>query len=133
MALLIASKLPCVLCGEQQQQRLDKNHKPYFVCYACGTQYFVRGKAGRAKLETLLHNLQKHELAAKASAQTFYQMQGILNEIREVKAEIKRLNAEIGIFVPDKELMQARDALKKRLKHLLRELEAIAQERGEEE
>jgi hypothetical protein len=46
--------IPCALCGRSLDKRADKNNKPYFVCESCGTQYFIRGTAGRERLSALL-------------------------------------------------------------------------------
>jgi|SRR5579871_196152 len=46
--------IPCALCGRSLDRRADKNNKPYFVCESCGTQYFIRGAAGRERLSALL-------------------------------------------------------------------------------
>jgi hypothetical protein len=48
--------LPCSLCARLLDQRADKNGKPYFVCDPCGTQFFVRGAAGRERLADILRN-----------------------------------------------------------------------------
>lgn len=48
--------LPCALCGRSLDQRADKNNKPYFVCEPCGTQFFIRGAAGRERLVLLLES-----------------------------------------------------------------------------
>ena len=46
--------IPCTLCGRSLEQREDKNGKPYFVCDECGTQFFIRGTAGKERLTELL-------------------------------------------------------------------------------
>ncbi len=46
--------IDCILCGDSLEKRTDKNGKPYFVCDACGTQFFVRGSQGISKLEALI-------------------------------------------------------------------------------
>lgn len=46
--------IPCALCGRSLDKRADKNNKPYFVCESCGTQYFIRGAAGRERLSAML-------------------------------------------------------------------------------
>jgi hypothetical protein len=48
--------LPCALCGRLLDKRADKNNKPYFVCEPCGTQFFIRGAAGRERLVLLLES-----------------------------------------------------------------------------
>ena len=64
--------IPCALCGRSLDRRADKNNKPYFVCESCGTQYFIRGAAGRERLSALLEgggfsatkNANRHRLSA---------------------------------------------------------------------
>jgi hypothetical protein len=48
--------LPCTLCARLLDQRADKNSKPYFVCEPCGTQFFIRGTAGRERLAEIFRN-----------------------------------------------------------------------------
>ena len=40
----------CFLCDEPLEQRINKKGKPYFVCDPCGTQFFIRRKAGIERL-----------------------------------------------------------------------------------
>lgn len=64
--------IPCVLCNRSLDKRADKNNKPYFVCESCGTQYFIRGAAGRERLSAMLEvgefsangNVKRHQLSA---------------------------------------------------------------------
>ncbi len=49
--------IPCMLCARLLEQRADKNGKPYFVCELCGTQFFIRGVAGRERLAELFRNI----------------------------------------------------------------------------
>jgi DNA-directed RNA polymerase subunit RPC12/RpoP len=60
--------LPCTLCGRSLEQREDKNGKPYFVCDECGTQFFVRGVAGKERLAELLRHSKAKNPGAAAKA-----------------------------------------------------------------
>jgi hypothetical protein len=46
----------CFLCGGQLQIRLTKKDRPYWICNDCGTQVFVRGDKGIARLKALVKN-----------------------------------------------------------------------------
>ena len=118
--------LPCILCGKNQDQRIDKNGKPYFVCDPCGTQFFIRRKQGIEKLEQLFRELAKRDFAFSRNAQSLYEMQAILSEINGLKSEIEKLDAQIGIIFVDEDKVQARKSLKKRVEVLLSQLEKIA-------
>jgi len=61
------------------EQRADKNGKPYFVCEPCGTQFFIRGTAGRERLAEVLRSTKAFEAkdhergAAEVSSQAALQ------------------------------------------------------------
>jgi chaperonin cofactor prefoldin len=114
--------LPCLLCGKQLNQRIDKNRKPYFVCDPCGIQLFIRRKQGIEKLEQLIRSLNGRDLPIRRHAQSLYEVQGILSEIDGLKTEIKR----IGIFFVDEDKLRARKLLKTRIENLLSQLEQIS-------
>jgi chaperonin cofactor prefoldin len=118
--------LPCFLCGKQLDQRTDKNNKPYFICNPCGMQIFIRRQLGIKKLEELIRNLKEGELPLKKHADALYQVQAILSEIDGLKAEIKRLNLEIGFFWIDEDKLRARKLLEARIENLLLQLEQIS-------
>ncbi len=117
--------LPCVLCGENRDQRIDKNNKPYFVCDPCGTQFFIRRKQGIEKLGELFRELKKHDYAFSRNAQSLYKIRAILSEIDGLKSEIEKLDGQIGIIFVDEDKMKARKSLKTRIQALLLELEKI--------
>jgi chaperonin cofactor prefoldin len=118
--------LPCFLCGKQLDKRTDKNNKPYFICNPCGMQIFIRRELGIKKLEELIRNLKEGELPLKKHADTLYQVQAILSEIDGLKAEIERLNLEIGFFWIDQDKLRARKLLEARIENLLLQLEQIS-------
>ena len=118
--------LPCFLCGKQLDQRTDKNNKPYFICNPCGMQIFIRRELGIQKLEELIRNLEEGELPLRKHAQVLYEVQAILSEMDDLKAEIKRLNGEIGFFFIDQDKLRARKLLEARIENLLSQLEQIA-------
>ena len=121
------SGLPCFLCGKQLDKRTDKNNKPYFICNPCGMQIFIRRELGIQKLEELIRNLKKGALPLKQHTETLYQVQAILSEIDGLKAEIKRLDFEIGLFFVDEDKLRARKLLEAHIEKLLSQLEQIAE------
>jgi hypothetical protein len=121
------ASLPCLLCGNQLDQRTDKNDKPYFICNPCGMQIFIRRKLGIKKVEELIRNLKEGELPLKRHAEALYQVQAILSEIDGLKAEIKRLNLEIGFIWIDHDKLRARKLLEARIQNLLIQLEQFSQ------
>jgi chaperonin cofactor prefoldin len=123
--------LPCVLCGKNQDQRIDKNNKPYFICDPCGTQFFVRRRQGIEKLEQLFREFKNRNFAFTRNAQSLYEVQAILREIDGLKFEIEKLDGQIGIIFVDEDKVRARNLLKKRVQGLLLELEKIAKRNSE--
>jgi chaperonin cofactor prefoldin len=123
--------LPCILCGKKLDRRTDKNGKFYFTCDPCGTQFFIRRKYGIEKLDQLTRELDKRGLSVTHRAQSLYEVQAILSEIDGLKAEIEKLDGQIGIFFVDEDKARARNSLKKRIQGLLGELEKIAKRNSE--
>ncbi len=119
--------LPCFLCGKQLNQRTDKNNKPYFICNPCGMQVFIRRELGIHKLADLIRNLKEGELPLRAHTQVLYEVQAILSEMDDLKAEIKRLDGEIGFFWIDQDKLRARKLLEARIENLLSQLEQISE------
>ena len=119
--------LPCFLCGKQLNQRTDKNNKPYFICNPCGMQVFIRRELGIQKLADLIRNLKEGELPLKTHTQVLYEVQAILSEMDDLKAEIKRLDGEIGFFFIDQDKLRARKLLEARIENLLLQLEQISE------
>jgi chaperonin cofactor prefoldin len=118
--------LPCILCGEKLDRRTDKNGKFYFTCEPCGTQFFIRRKYGIERLDQLIRELDKRGPSITHRAQSLYEVQAILSEIDGLKAEIEKIDAQIGIFFVDEDKVRARNSLKTRIQGLLAELEKIA-------
>ena len=123
--------LPCILCGEKLDQRTDKNGKFYFVCNPCGTQFFIRRTQGKEKLKELTHELEKQSLPLRLRAQTLYEIRAILSEIDGLKAEVEKLEGQMGIIFIDEDKAQACRSLKTRIQGLLSQLEKIAKRSGE--
>jgi chaperonin cofactor prefoldin len=88
-------------------------------------QIFIRRELGIKKLEELIRNLKEGELPLKKHADALYQVQAILSEIDGLKAEIERLNLEIGFFWIDQDKLRARKLLEARIENLLLQLEQI--------
>lgn len=120
------SSIPCFLCGSNLEKRIAKTKKPYFVCFACGVQTFVRGKTGIAKLEDLFSHLSETNLPFHRVSESFLQFRGLVSEIEELRARIKKLDNEITFLFPDNELVRTRDALQKRVNAVLAQLEQLA-------
>jgi len=119
---------PCFLCGNKLEKRSDKHSKPYFVCDGCGIQLFVRKKHGIELLDKLLSSAEKNAIPFKEAAHRVFEVQALLSEIDGTKAQIKKVEEEIGFLFPDEEKMRARDALKIRLNNLVSQLEEFCKE-----
>jgi chaperonin cofactor prefoldin len=124
------SFLPCLLCGKQLQKRADKHNKPYFVCDACGIQFFVRGKQGIERLDKLTNALERHAILFQHAADRIFEVQALLSEIDGTKQQINKLDNEIGFFFTDNDKMRALEALKTKLERLLNELEEMCTKRS---
>jgi len=113
------------LCGQELEKRVSKNDKPYFVCDACGIQLFVRRQEGIERLDALMRAAEKNSIPFHQHAQKLSEVQAILNDIRGTKAEIEKLENEIGIIFPDEDKIRACNSLKTRLETLQVELEEL--------
>ncbi len=122
--------LPCFLCGNSLETRFSKNKKPYFVCYECGIQLFVRGKSGIRKLEELLANISVTNIPFHRCSENFLQFQSLLTDLTDLRTQIKKLDGEITFLFPDNELVRARDALQKRVNGVLAQLDELAEGEG---
>ena len=118
--------LPCFLCGARLEKRTDKNHKPYFVCNPCGIQLFIRREHGIGLLDKLLRASEKNELPFKQRAEELARIQALLTEINGTKAQIDRMQAQVGLFFPDIDKVRACNLLKIKLQNLFVELEQLA-------
>ena len=115
--------LPCLLCGNKLEKRIDKNRKPYSVCDPCGIQLFVRRKRGMDLLEEAFRNLEKAQLPFTVHARNLHEIRALIKEIDGVKAEISKIGS---FFLSDEEL-RIRNALKAKLDNLLSQLEKMAE------
>jgi DNA-directed RNA polymerase subunit RPC12/RpoP len=122
-------KIPCFLCSQELTQRTDKNRKPYFVCDPCGVQIFIRGRQGIKNLAQLIETLQERDFPFRQHAETLYEIQAVLTEIRGIEKEIKSLESVLDIFFTDEHKERARELLKARIETLLGRLELIAKGR----
>jgi hypothetical protein len=118
--------LPCLLCTEKLEKRIDKNRKPYFVCNPCGIQLFVRRPHGIALLEKLLRNVEKNEIPFRQRAEEVHKIQALISEINGVKKQIERLELQKGFLFRDQDKVHACNLLKIKLSNLFKELEQIA-------
>jgi hypothetical protein len=122
--------LPCILCGNKLQKRTDKHNKPYFICDPCGIQFFVRRKQGIDRLENLLRASERHAIPFQQAAERLFEVQALLSEIDGTKAQITKLNNEIGFFFPDEHKVHSHEALKTRLDTLLKQLDNMCAKRA---
>jgi len=123
------SKIPCFLCTKELSQRQDKNRKPYFICDPCGVQIFIRGRQGAENLSQLIATLKERDFPFREHAQTLYQIQAVLTEIRGLEEEIKKLDSVFDIFFTDEHKERARELLNARIETLLTRLQLIARGR----
>lgn len=124
------STIPCFLCAVELEQRNDKNQKPYFICDRCGLQIFVRGRQGIENLLQLIAILKGRDFPFRAHAQTLYEIQAVLTEIRGIEKEIKSLESVLDIFFTDEHKERTRELLETRIETLLGRLELIAKGRS---
>jgi hypothetical protein len=117
------AEIPCFLCGSDLQIRTDKNDKRYFICDRCGIQAFVRKEAGLLRLGKLLENLRAGNFQFAKHEQSFFQICAVLNEIGNLKKEIKKLERQRSFFSSDSDRERAIKALRARISALLSTLE----------
>ena len=86
----------------------------------------MRRRQGIEKLAELIRNLSECEIPIRRHAHFLYEIHAILSEIDGLKAEIKTLDGQIGIFVVDEEKVRARKLLKTRIETLLSDLAYIS-------
>lgn len=86
----------------------------------------MRRRQGIEKLAELVRNLSECEIPIRRHAHFLYEIQAILSEIDGLKAEIKNLDGQIGIFVVDEDRVRARKLLKTRIETLLSDLSRIS-------
>jgi hypothetical protein len=122
------AEIPCFLCGGDLPIRTDKNKKRYFICDRCGIQAFVRKEAGILRLEKLIQNLRAGNFQFAKHEQSFFEICAVLNEIRDLKKEIKKLEQQRSFFSSDPDKERAIKALKARVSALLSTLEAHAKD-----
>src|SRR5271157_3305857 len=111
--------LPCFLCGEELDQRTDKNRHLYFVCDPCGMQIFVRRRQGIENLAQLIATLRAHDFPFRQHALVLHEIQAVLTEIRGLKKELKALEGVLNIFSEDEHEERTRELLNRRIENLL--------------
>ena len=110
------------------EKRSDKHSKPYFVCDSCGIQFFVRKKHGIERLHRLLKAAGTNATFFREAAHRVFEVEALLSEIDGTKAQIKKVEGEIGFLFPDEEKIRACDALKIRLNNLVNQFEEFCKE-----
>jgi hypothetical protein len=108
--------------------RTDKNKKRYFICDRCGLQSFVRKESGILRLEGLLENLRSRDFQFARHEESFFQVCAVLNEISDLKKEIKKQEKQRAFFSLDADKERAIKALKARISALLSTLEKYAKD-----
>jgi DNA repair ATPase RecN len=103
--------------------RLSKREKPYFVCDSCGIQIFVRRKEGIERLNKFLDVSNQYSVPFQQATERVYEIQARLNEIDATKAQITKLEDQIGFFFQDENKIRACEALKTHLDKLLVDFE----------
>src|SRR5713101_8580780 len=121
------SFLPCFLCCRKLEKRTSKSGKPYFVCDPCGIQFFVRRKDGIERLDALMRAAEQNAIPFEQHAHALFEIQAILDDIQGTKAQIEKLQREIGIFFPDEDKSRACNSLKTRLETLHLALEKLTE------
>src|SRR6266700_4505976 len=107
--------LPCFLCVEKLEERIDKNGKPYFVCNPCRIQLFVRRPHGIALLNKLLADTARNEIPFRHRAEEVHKIQALLSEIDGVKKQIGRLESQRSLLCGDADKIRACKVLKTEL------------------
>jgi hypothetical protein len=120
--------IPCFLCGTDLEIRTDKNKKRYFICDHCGVQSFVRKETGILLLEELLRNLRTRDFEFAKHKESFFRICAVLNEISDLKGQIKKLERQRGLFSADSDKERAIKALKARVSALLSALQKHSKE-----
>ncbi len=122
----MARVIPCFLCSQELQQRIDKRNHPYFVCDPCGVQIFVRGRQGIKNLARLIAILRERDFPFREHAGVLHEIQAVLTEIRGVEEEIEKLDSMFAVFTDNKRKKRTRQLLNRRIETLLDRLEQIA-------
>ena len=116
----IEQTIPCFLCSQPVDIRRDKHQKPYFVCDGCGVQAFIR----RLKGMQFLKKLQEKSFLNLDVIQ-------LSRELRLLKTEDDKLSYQQGIpglFVPDPELIQAREVISQKINKIANKIKELTQE-----
>ena len=97
---LEGTQFPCPLCGEGLPILPSKRGKPYCVCYVCGVQFFIRGKAGIARLMQMA----KDGVLYSAMKQRANHAVNLYNRLRQLKLQKEGFEGKRPIFKRDENL-----------------------------
>lgn len=122
------SEFPCFLCGKGVDLRRDKNGKLYFICEPCGLQAFIRRRAGMNRIVALGKEMKRTGAPMQLGQGQFFSFQREVAEIEGLREEISRVDAKIGLFFPDENLVRIKKALVNRLENAIKEIEKLANE-----
>ena len=86
--------IPCFLCGNGVEVKIDKRGKPYFMCNPCGVQAFVRCKPGIELLNKQLMLLKGSNLIRSGNDGIALEVQGLLNRRTQLRAQLQRIEDE---------------------------------------
>ncbi|MDD5261329.1 MAG: hypothetical protein PHD76_05710 [Methylacidiphilales bacterium] len=116
-------EIPCFLCNDLVEIRMDKRAKPYFICDACGVQTFVRRKSGISKLEILIKDIQSDiSSALKVSALTIQ-----LLELKKRLQEVENSRGILGLFTENKALDEAKELIQREIQGLDNQIDQLNQ------
>jgi len=90
--------LPCQLCKHDLERRTDKKGKPYFVCDECGTQLFIRYRAGISRLEKIMAAPAANPEPFKLTA---YGASGITRQLELIDDAVELWEEADQFFDPD--------------------------------
>lgn len=91
--------------------------------------FLIRRRQGIENLDALIKALRNRDLPFREHAESLYEIQAILIEVRSLKEEIEKLDSVLNFFRKDKDKTRTRKLLRARIDHLLLQLEKIASPR----
>jgi len=81
-------------------------------------------------LNEFMRASERNAIPFQQAAERMYKAQALLGEIDGTKTQIKKLDGEIGFFFPDEDKVRARNALKTRLRTLLKQFDELCTKRA---
>lgn len=118
-------RFPCFLCGDLKEIRIDKNKKPYFICDPCGTQAFIRGKRGIARMELFNNSPDFQKMIFSGDYLKTSEILRIQEQIEFTEGELERLDK----FINTDSEIQLKQVFKQQLKNLRERLSKLIENR----